>query len=53
MIPNTLTPTLLKQMHAYWQAANYLSVAQIYLYHNPLLQRPLALTDVKPMLLGH
>ncbi len=38
---------------AYWRAANYLSVGQIYLYDNPLLRRPLALAHVKPMLLGH
>ena len=36
-----------------WRAANYLSVGQIYLYDNPLLKRPLALGDVKHMLLGH
>ncbi len=40
-------------MDAYWRAANYLSVGQIYLYDNPLLKRPLALADVKHMLLGH
>ena len=40
-------------MDAYWRAANYLSVGQIYLYDNPLLREPLVLTDVKPMLLGH
>lgn len=40
-------------MDVYWRAANYLSVGQIYLYDNPLLKRPLALTDVKHMLLGH
>ena len=40
-------------MDAYWRAANYLSVGQIYLYDNPLLKRPLALADVKRMLLGH
>ena len=40
-------------MDAYWRAANYLSVGQIYLYDNPLLRRPLTLADVKPMLLGH
>ncbi len=40
-------------MDAYWRAANYLSVGQIYLYDNPLLKRPLALSDVKHMLLGH
>src|SRR5271156_2196221 len=49
----TLSPELLGQMDAYWRAANYLSVGQIYLYDNPLLKRPLALTDVKHMLLGH
>ncbi len=40
-------------MDAYWRAANYLSVGQIYLYDNPLLKRPLRLEDVKHMLLGH
>ncbi len=40
-------------MDAYWRAANYLSVGQIYLYDNPLLRRRLALTDIKKMLLGH
>ena len=40
-------------MDAYWRAANYLSVGQIYLFDNPLLKRPLALADVKHMLLGH
>jgi xylulose-5-phosphate/fructose-6-phosphate phosphoketolase len=49
----TLTPELLHKMDAYWRAANYLSAAQIYLYDNPLLRRPLALADVKHMLLGH
>ena len=48
-----LTPELLGQMDAYWRAANYLSVGQIYLYDNPLLKRPLRLADVKHMLLGH
>src|SRR6201996_9267909 len=38
---------------AYWRAANYLSVGQIYLYDNPLLKRPLEASDVKHMLLGH
>jgi len=50
---NTLAPELLARMDAYWRAANYLSVGQIYLYDNPLLRRPLALTDIKRMLLGH
>ncbi len=49
----TLEPELLQKMNAYWRAANYLSVGQIYLYDNPLLTRPLALTDVKPLVVGH
>ncbi len=53
MITNTLTPDLLQKIDAYWRAANYLSVGQIYLFDNPLLKRPLALTDIKHMLLGH
>jgi xylulose-5-phosphate/fructose-6-phosphate phosphoketolase len=40
-------------LDAYWRAANYLSVGQIFLWDNPLLKRPLLLSDVKPMLLGH
>ena len=43
----------LQHLDAYWRAANFLSVGQIFLWDNPLLKRPLALTDVKPMLLGH
>ena len=50
---DTLSPDLLHRMDAYWRAANYLAVGQIYLYDNPLLRRPLALGDVKRMLLGH
>ena len=53
MKPPTLTPEMLGRIDAYWRAANYLSVGQIYLYDNPLLRRPLALTDIKRMLLGH
>src|SRR2546421_5263140 len=53
MKSNTLAPELLDKMDAYWRAANYLSVGQIYLYDNPLLKRPLILADVKHMLLGH
>src|SRR6202049_4611007 len=49
----TLSPDLLQELHAYWRAANYLSVGQIYLFDNPLLRRPLELADVKHMLLGH
>ena len=48
-----LSPELLHQMDAYWRAANYLSVGQIYLYDNPLLKKPLALAHIKPRLLGH
>ena len=40
-------------MDAYWRAANYLSVGQIYLYDNPLLKEPLTLEHIKPRLLGH
>nr|WP_222438944.1 phosphoketolase family protein [Rhodococcus sp. BP22] len=50
---NTLEPQLRRRMHAYWRAANYLSVGQIYLYDNPLLARPLVLSDVKPLVVGH
>ncbi len=48
-----LSPELLAKMNAYWRAANYLSVGQIYLKDNPLLERPLTIDDVKPRLLGH
>ena len=48
-----LNESELKKLHAYWRAANYLSVGQIYLLDNPLLRKPLALKDVKPRLLGH
>ncbi|MGB6063447.1 MAG: phosphoketolase family protein [Desulfomonilaceae bacterium] len=48
-----LSPDLLRKMNAYWRAANYLSVGQIYLYDNPLLREPLKLSHVKPILLGH
>jgi hypothetical protein len=48
-----LSPELLKRMDAYWRAANYLSVGQIYIYDNPLLRAPLHLSHVKPTLLGH
>ena len=43
----------LRKIDAYWRAANYLSVGQIYLMDNPLLKRPLKIEDVKPRLLGH
>jgi len=53
MKTDTLTPDLLRRIDAYWRAANYLSVGQIYLCDNPLLARPLDLADVKRLLLGH
>jgi len=43
----------LSQIDAYWRAANYLSVGQIYLLDNPLLREPLRREHVKPRLLGH
>ena len=52
-VPQTLSPEELRKMHAYWRAANYLSVGQIYLYANPLLREPLSLKHLKPRLLGH
>lgn len=52
-MPTPLLPELLERMHAYWRAANYLSVGQIYLQANPLLKTPLAIEHVKPRLLGH
>ncbi|MBU6431832.1 MAG: phosphoketolase family protein [Nitrospirae bacterium] len=48
-----LSSDLLRNVHAYWRAANYLSVGQIYLYDNPLLKEPLTLAHIKPRLLGH
>ena len=49
----TLSPKLIEQIDAYWRAANYISVGQIYLCDNPLLREPLTLSHVKRMLLGH
>lgn len=48
-----LATDFLKKLDAYWRAANYLSVGQIYSYDNPLLKEPLRLEHVKPRLLGH
>ncbi len=48
-----LDPELLRKMNAYWRAANYLAVGQIYLYANPLLREPLTLAHVKPLVVGH
>ena len=53
MKTHTLAPDLLRKMDAYWRAANYLSVGQIYLYANPLLREPLTLAHVKPLVVGH
>ncbi len=50
---NPLSAEQLRKMHSYWRAANYLTVGQIYLKDNPLLERPLTRDDVKPRLLGH
>src|SRR5215510_12224700 len=53
----TMTNALSDKEHslldAYWRAANYLSVGQIYLYDNPLLKQPLTKEHIKPRLLGH
>src|SRR3989454_916877 len=53
MKAKTLTPELLRKIDAWWRAAKYLSVGQIYLYDNPLLKKPLQLAHIKPRLLGH
>src|SRR5688572_28059924 len=50
---SSLSRDLLRKMDAYWRAANYLSVGQIYLFANPLLRQPLKLNQIKPRLLGH
>ena len=50
---NSLSPEELYRIDAYWRAANYLSVGQIYLFDNPLLKEPLRKEHVKPRLLGH
>src|SRR3954470_20794117 len=51
--PAPLAETELRLIDAYWRAANYLSVGQIYLLDNPLLREPLRLEHIKPRLLGH
>jgi len=51
--PQPLDPQRLQRLDAYWRAANYLSVGQIYLRDNPLLREPLTLEHVKKVLLGH
>ena len=52
-LTHSLTAELLGKMDAYWRAANYLSVGQLYLYDNPLLLEPLKLSHVKPLVVGH
>jgi len=51
--PGALLPDELAKMDAYWRAANYVSVGQIYLYDNPLLREKLTLAHVKPLVVGH
>ena len=53
MKTKTLNSESLRKLDAYWRAANYLSVGQIYLYDNPLLKKPLKRAHIKPRLLGH
>jgi xylulose-5-phosphate/fructose-6-phosphate phosphoketolase len=53
MVDGPLTQEELRLLDAYWRAANYLSVGQIYLLDNPLLRKPLKAEHVKPRLLGH
>jgi xylulose-5-phosphate/fructose-6-phosphate phosphoketolase len=53
MTGSSLSDDLLQRMNAWWRAANYLSVGQIYLFDNPLLRDPLKVEHVKPRLLGH
>jgi xylulose-5-phosphate/fructose-6-phosphate phosphoketolase len=52
-LPQPLSAEELRKVHAYWRAANYLSVGQIYLLANPLLREPLLPSHIKPRLLGH
>ncbi len=51
--PDQLSPELLRKMDAWWRAANYLNIGQIYLLANPLLKEPLKSEHIKPRLLGH
>src|SRR5437868_9603683 len=53
LMASALPRDMLRKMDAYWRAANYLSVGQIYLLDNPLLREPLKLKHIKPRLLGH
>ena len=49
----TLSKKELTKMHKYFNALNYLSVAQLYLLNNPLLRKKLEITDIKPNVVGH
>jgi xylulose-5-phosphate/fructose-6-phosphate phosphoketolase len=53
MTADTLSPDQLYKIDAYWRAANYLAVGQIYLYDNPMLREPLTMAHVKPLVVGH
>lgn len=53
IVPTSVSPDLLKKMDAWWRAANYLNIGQIYLMANPLLRQPLKREQIKPRLLGH
>jgi xylulose-5-phosphate/fructose-6-phosphate phosphoketolase len=53
MKTDTLSPDQLYKIDAYWRAANYLAVGQIYLYENPMLREPLTMAHVKPLVVGH
>jgi xylulose-5-phosphate/fructose-6-phosphate phosphoketolase len=53
MSTGPLPADVLEKTDAYWRAANYLSVGQLYLYDNPLLKKPLELAHVKPLVVGH
>ena len=53
LITSPLDEQALHRIHRYWQAANYLTVGQIYLQDNPLLREPLKPEHIKPRLLGH
>ena len=51
-MPELLSVEEVGKLNAYWHAANYLTIGQIYLKDNPLLERPLTKEDIKPRLLG-
>ena len=51
--PTPLPAEELRRLDAYWRAANYLTVGQLYLRDNPLLREPLQVEHIKPLILGH